>query len=350
MTATDSAGEMGHAGILQCQWLENHLPQFLRLPGLPGSALDGLNRITEFSIVLLGLTRPLDTTPPGDPYAVWANRMAHALWTGLHRGRGADTVRAAATAARTVPGRLPLLALPVLGTITRRGSRTRSRATALLAGLPGTTDSGDAAPAFARDLIGLGDCRPAVHAGLAALMRTAGPPGSSRQTAYDLTHLTFYATLMGQRPAGWSTEAAAWVRVYLEDSVTAWLRRRDADLVAETVTALLQTGCPAGASIRTAAEALAAAADPDGGVPAHPCPGHVGRTFAERYHPTLVSLAALAAFDRSGRTPARAGAGGRGTPGAFTAAAGSSARSRGRGAPGPPRPRSAAGRTPGAGE
>ncbi|WP_331743658.1 hypothetical protein OH809_44790 (plasmid) [Streptomyces sp. NBC_00873] len=276
-----------------CQWLEQHVPDFCT----DTHRLDGLIRVAEFTIVLLGLTRPLSSGASGDVYARWAHGVADVLWADLHRKE--KYVLRSLAATRSAHARALLLPFPALETITRRRFDNHAMVRALLSEGAGRTGHLEVDVAFTCDVAGLGDCREATCTRLAELSGAAGPPGESVQGMYDLTHLAFYATILGRRAAHWSPGMAGWARAFLEEGGAVFLRRHDLDLVAECVMSLLITGSPISRYVHDAAEALAAVAEDGSGMPPHPRHADdASSAFANRYHPTLVGLAALAEYDR----------------------------------------------------
>ncbi|WP_327242158.1 DUF6895 family protein [Streptomyces sp. NBC_01320] len=216
-----------------CQWLEQHVPDFCT----DTHRLDGLIRVAEFTIVLLGLTRPLSSGASGDVYARWAHGVADVLWADLHRKE--KYVLRSLAATRSAHARALLLPFPALETITRRRFDNHALVRALLSEGAGRTGHLEVDVAFACDVAGLGDCREATWTRLAELSGAAGPPGESVQGMYDLTHLAFYATILGRRSAHWSPGMAGWARAFLEEGGAVFLRRHDLDLVAECVMSLL---------------------------------------------------------------------------------------------------------------
>ncbi|MFI8239449.1 DUF6895 family protein [Streptomyces sp. NPDC085866] len=279
-----------------CQWLEEHAPDFCA----DTHRLDGLIRVAEFAIVLLGLTRPLSSGASGDAYARWARGVADVLWTDLHRKEKHILRSLAAT--RSTHARALLLPFPALETITGRRFDNHALVRALLCEKAGRTGRVEVDLAFTCDVAGMQDCREATRTRLAELAGAAGPAGESVQDMYDLTHLAFYATMLGRRAARWSPGTTGWSRAFLEEGGAVFLRRHDFDLVAECVMSLLITGAPMSRYVHDAAEALAAVAERGSGMPPHPRHADdVSGAFANRYHPTLVALAALAEYDR--RTP-----------------------------------------------
>ncbi|MGW2741218.1 DUF6895 family protein [Streptomyces sp. NPDC001450] len=279
-----------------CQWLDQHVPDFCA----DTHKLDGLIRVAEFAVVLLGLTRPLSSGSSGDAYTRWARGVADVLWTDLHRKEKRILRSLAAT--RSAHARALLLPFPALETITRRRFDNHALVKALLSEKAGRMGRVEVDLAFTCDVAGMRDCREATRTRLAELAGAAAPAGESVQDMYDLTHLAFYATMLGRRAARWTPGTAGWARAFLEEGGAVFLRRHDLDLVAECVLSLLITGSPISRYVHDSADALAAVGEHGSGMPPHPRHADdASSAFANRYHPTLVALAALAEYDR--RTP-----------------------------------------------
>jgi hypothetical protein len=289
---------MRRAGRLLCGWLDGHLTAFLPGPADATRSFDQLKRLSEISLVLLALTCS-GGQPENGSYARWASRSAGHLRAGLE-ARNAELLPVIA-GARSSAGRAMLLAYPALEALTGQRLSCHDLILRSLATGPGA----DLNLAFARDVAGLSDCRPDVAMALDKAIRKSRvvPEAGTAQAVYDLTHLAFYATCMGRRPAGWATTDTAWVHAQLDRATIRFLARRELDVTAEAVAALLMTGAAPSRAVHDAVGALDAAATADGSVPAHPRHhDEAADTFGNRYHPTLTSLAALAVAEMRGVT------------------------------------------------
>ena len=284
---------MRRSSRLLCTWLDGHLTAFLPVPGSAMRPFDQLKRLSEISLVLLALTCP-GGQPRGRSYAWWANRSAGHLAAALE-ARNAELLPVI-SGARSPAGRAMLLAFPALEAVTGWRFSCHDLVRECLAAGPGA----DLNLAFARDVAGLSDCRPAVAAALDRAIRESrvAPEADTARAIYDLTHLAFYATCMGRRRPGWDGAPTTWVHARLDGAASRFLANHDLDITAEAAAGLIMTGAATSPAIHDAVDALDAVAVADGSVPAHPRHyDETADTFHNRYHTTLVSLAALAAAE-----------------------------------------------------
>jgi hypothetical protein len=287
---------MRRASRLLCTWLDRHLTAFLPGPDRTAEPFDQLKRLSELSLVLLALARP-GGQPGGRSYTWWADRSAGFLWAALETRK--TELLPVISGARSPAGRAMLLAFPVLEVVTGRRLSCHDLVREGLAAGPGA----DLNLAFARDVASLSDCRPTVAAALDRAIRESrvAPEADTARAVYDLTHLAFYATIMGRRRPGWDTGPTSWVHARLDGAASRFLADRDLDITAEAVAGLIMTGAGPSRAIHDAVDALDAVAAADGSVLAHPRHyDETAGTFDNRYHATLVSLAALAAAEMGG--------------------------------------------------
>lgn len=299
MTWRASGHTVMRAGRLLCRWLEDHLECF-RLRAAPQEQpLEQLKRLSEFSLVLLGLTRERRSVP-NVGYCDWAHTVARALASDLQAAHGdlGSYVRAQSSAA----ARATLLAFPALESVTRSRFDNHALVLDLLRADEGGQRTCDLELAFARDVAGLADCRGRMTAELSKIIQASpgGPAAEHRQQTYDLTHIAFYATRMGRRRAGWDQNDASWLRERLESSAASCVRAGDLDLAGESATSLLMAGFARCRPVDRVAESLSAAARAEGRIPVHPrVPGRNADEFTDHYHATLVGLSTLAEFELS---------------------------------------------------
>jgi hypothetical protein len=283
------------AGHLLCNWLDKHIESF-RLCGPKTSALERLRRLNEFTIVLVGMTRTEGPSGAGH-YDVWAQRVANFLWHDLHNKE--EELRETVTPWSSPQTRALLLAFPALELITGRPFDNHAWMVRTLSTDAHLKGRPDVDLAFTCDLAGVYDCRELALTELARIRSTADPHAVSVQSMYDLTHAIFYATRMGRRRPAWTQDQATWAHQRMEKSGAACLQERDFDLAAESVMSLLMAGCPASRYVMDSVHAVAAIAEAEGSIPPHARHHDAASDeFANRYHPTLTGLAALAEYER----------------------------------------------------
>jgi hypothetical protein len=147
--------------------------------------------------------------------------------------------------------------------------------------------------AFARDMAGLEDCRPAVHRELTVLMGTwQQDPGQSM--LYRLTHLVFFATLFGRRKGYWPAEQQRFLADVLAPCAEARLARGDYDIAAELLVAMAWTGLARTPAFSNGTASLAELALVQGSIPTDRRVPLEGAAFEHRYHATLMTLLGLA--------------------------------------------------------
>lgn len=249
-------------------WVEANLHRFGPAPAA-APRLEEVKPLGELGLILLAV----DDRWARDVAASLAPRVAD--WEAAVDWRAV----AARTAARprAVSVALPGVAWELL---TGRPSPVKAERDAAVAAAWGD----DLEVAFVRDLAGAGSCE---HLAVAAA-RQWRPAGWS--WVYELTHAVFHATRMGRRAVAFGPRVRATLAALTEDAFA----RGDADLRAELLLALAWSGGHDRPELAAGLErlrALAAAGpvelDPRACAPdADP--------FARRYHPTLVTLAALA--------------------------------------------------------
>jgi hypothetical protein len=284
------------AGHLLCNWLDEHMASF-RLRGPKTYALERLRRLSEFSIVLVGMTRTEGPRGAGH-YDDWARRVANVLWYDLHNS--AEELRETVTPRSSPRTRALLLAFPALELITGRLFDNRAWVVHILTAGAHLRGHPDTDLAFTCDLAGVYDCRTLALTELARIRSTEDPYAVSVQSMYDLTHAVFYATRMGRRRPAWTRDQAAWAHQRMEKSGAACLQERDFDLAAESVMSLLMAGCPVSRYVMDVVDAVAAVAEAEGSIPPHARHHDAASDeFDNRYHPTLTGLAALAEYERS---------------------------------------------------
>ncbi|MGP3950417.1 DUF6895 family protein [Streptomyces sp. 7N604] len=283
------------AGRLLCDWLDSHTESF-RLSGPKTSTLERLRRLSEFTLVLVGMTRTGGPSAAGR-YGAWAQGVANILWRDLHNAE--EELREAVTTWSSPQTRALLLAFPALELITGRLFDNHTWMVRAVTTGTRREDHSNVNLAFTRDLAGLHDCHTLALTELERIRSTADPYAVSVQSMYDLTHAIFYATRMGRRRPAWTGDQATWAHQRLEKSGAACLHEHDLDLAAESVMSLLMAGCPVSRYVTDAVHAVAAIAEAEGSIPPHARHHDAASDeFTNRYHATLTGLAALAEYER----------------------------------------------------
>lgn len=284
------------AARMLCAWVGQHAVRFKPTSRAGQPSLEDIKPLGDLALVLLQLTGARHQAA-GSELATWALRTAEALWSDAEAwGHGlAWSSLPEVIAEQPVKG-VPLLVLAALEEATGRALPFHD---ALLAAVAPAARRGACASlefAFLCDLLGLGDCRSAALAVVEARLSEwdpARPPGSS--WLYALTHELFYATRMGRRPTGWSVQEGSLAAERLGHLALSRLALRDFDLAAELFSGLAWVDPAARFRFASVSAALEEVAHAEGSVPPYPrlYRPSLG-AFENRYHPSIVTLGALA--------------------------------------------------------
>ncbi len=278
-----------------CQWLEANQSAFRpnAAPRVP--SLEDVKPLTEFALILYGLTGPRHRQA-GGPLVAWANRMAEALWAEAGAFGALLPWQAIADTTRERPetGVVPL-PFVLLGELTGRTCAFRQDVQTTLAIAARGRTGLDLA--FALDLASLRDCEQEARS---AFQRTIdgwdGDVSSAGSSwLYNLTHQIFYATKMGRRRPAWRVDEHAWLATALVPLAFSRLHLGDFDLAAELFLCLAWSQIGIDLAFQEGLDILATTVVTEQGIPRYPPATNPDASeFANRYHPTLVVLAALA--------------------------------------------------------
>jgi hypothetical protein len=238
--------------------------------------------LAELAIILAALTGPRQRAA-GGALVSWAQRLAGRLWPEVQALPAAwdwGRLEAAPAAADC------LVVFPMLERAAGQHFTFRAHVAAALESMVPSL-----ARSFALDISGRGDCRgEALAAFDGAMGRCRERPTLS--PLYDLTHAVFFATGFGWRTATWTPEARDFLQGWTGHCALTRLSGGYFDIGAELLAGMAWAGTGAGDAYRTGIGCLAHTAAEQGSIPSDP--RSTGPGFESRYHPTLISLAALA--------------------------------------------------------
>lgn len=269
------------AGIL-CAWIEDHLDRFRPAPRDAAARLRDVKPLAELAIILAALTGPRQR-PAGGALVPWAERLADRLWPEVQALAAAwDWGRIAA-----MPSAADLVCVfPMMERAAGRRFAFRNSVGAALHAMPPSLPR-----SFVLDISGIGDCRAEALTALdKAAARCRVRPSLS--PLYDLTHAVFFATGFGWRAAAWTPEQRDLLHGWAGDCALARLGAGYFDIAAELLAGMAWAGAGGPPDYRTGIGHLARVAAEQGSIPIDPRSTDPG--FDSRYHPTLISLAALA--------------------------------------------------------
>jgi hypothetical protein len=294
--------ELEGAATALCQWLGDRVGHFLAL----GREADGelshgkFGPLGEFALALVALTNPKYASSVPQVHA-WATGQAQALCGEAGRlGAGLrwDSYEAALDRDREAGVAWMFIPATEMAAGTPTGLRDRL-AEGLRDRLPMRQDLiVSASPDFLLflELLGVRDCTAELSRPFRRIvdqtLRQAGLPRCP--DLYDATHAIFYLTRFGRLP-----DRRVGLPAQFRDRLCLAARRQadegDIDLAAEIVASLLYAGFPVDGAVREMTTRIAAGIEPDGGVVSTRGQfAAVSRSFRDCYHPTLVSLMALA--------------------------------------------------------
>jgi hypothetical protein len=238
--------------------------------------------LAELAITLAALTGPRHRSA-GSELVPWAQRLTNHIWPVVQALPAAwDWARiGSAPAAADL-----LVVFPMLEQAAGRHFAFRAHVSAALERTPASLTR-----SFALDMSGLGDCRSEALVALdEAMGRCRARPALS--PLYDFTHAVFFATGFGGRTATWTPEQRDFLQGWTSDCALARLSGGYFDIGAELLAGMAWAGTGAGDAYLNGIDCLARTATKQGSIPADPRSTHP--SFESRYHPTLISLAALA--------------------------------------------------------
>jgi hypothetical protein len=286
------------AAIELCRWVQSHLDRFepKRCTHLP--VLEDVKPLGELLLILLALQGPPHLVAQ-TMFLDWARHASAQLWDFVESYAGSIPWKIMTTVISDHPqAAIPLTIVPLIETLTGKESSFHHEVRQTIAEALRCTREASINLSFAGDIAGTADCAETACKCLrdeTLILRRNGAECSS--TLYTITHAIFYATRMGHRPLSFSEAGCFDLCARLVRFGEERLANGDYDLGSELLLSACWTCPQEAAQITDGCESLALMAKKEGSIPPHPRLLRASAdNFENRYHPTLVALAALAEY------------------------------------------------------